>query len=96
MKKDSIQKYLTDQKKEVLKLEGVIGKLTEMVKNEWTPCPMYIVADVIKRFFIHQEEEKEEKINEEIPENVVEIHFKKSTYEKAKVYFDFQISKTII
>jgi len=53
MKKESIQKYLTDQKKEVLKLEGVIGKLTEMVKNEWTPCPMYIVADVIKRFFIH-------------------------------------------
>ena len=31
----------------VAKYDGVIQKLTEKVKNEWTPCPMYIMSDVI-------------------------------------------------
>jgi len=82
--KDNIQKILQDQTNKIAKFEGVIQKLTEMVKNEWTPCPMYIMSE---------EEDREEKINEDVEENQVIIHFKKTNYDKTNVYIGVTICK---
>jgi len=56
----------------------------EISKNPWTPCPQYSFID---------EEEKVEKIIEDIPQNAVQIHIESTTYDKADAYIYISLSK---
>ena len=53
------------------------------MKNEWTPCPLYTFVE---------EEEKVEKIYEEVAANAVQIVFETCTYDKTDAYIQVQLS----
>ncbi len=68
---------LGERKAKIEKYEKLIKKLVETSKNPWTPCPLYTYTD---------EEEKIEKILEEIPQNVVQVHIESCNYDKDDAY----------
>jgi hypothetical protein len=49
----------------------------ETLKNEWIPCPQYSFID---------EEEKIEKILEDVPQNAIQIDIESTTYDKTDAY----------
>lgn len=64
----------------------MIKKLVETSKNPWTPCPLYTFID---------EEEKIEKILEDIPQNAVQITIESTTYDKQDAYIYVSLGKNI-
>lgn len=58
----------------------------ELIKSEWTPCPMYSFIE---------EEEKVEKICEEIAQNVLQINIESTTLEDRDAYIWINLSKIL-
>jgi hypothetical protein len=56
----------------------------ELIKNEWTPCPLFSFID---------EEEKVEKIFEDVEQNVLQINIHSAAYEDPNAYFYINLSK---
>lgn len=55
----------------------------ETLKNPWIPCPLYTFVE---------EEEKVEKILEDIPQNVVQIDLESCDYDKKDAYIYVNLS----
>ena len=66
--------------------EKFIKKLLETIKSEWTPCPLYSFVE---------EEEKVEKIYEEVAQNAVQIVLESTTYDKSDAYINLELSKLL-
>jgi hypothetical protein len=75
--KDAAMKDLQERKNKVEFHTKLIAKLTEYAKNPWVPAPLYSYVE---------EEEKVEKINEEIEPFHVDIYFGNTTYDKSNAY----------
>ena len=86
MQKDHIKKDLEERKEKIEKYEKLIKRLVETSKNPWTPCPLYSFAE---------EEEKIEKILEDIPQNAVQIDIDSTTYDKDDAYIYISLGKFI-
>jgi hypothetical protein len=69
--KDEIKKSLDHIKSKIDNLTNIINKLKEMADDPWTPAPLFSMKEV---------EEEEERINEDIPINNVEISIGKITH----------------
>ncbi len=67
------KKDLDSMKEKIEFYNKLIAKLTESAKNPWVPAPLYNYVE---------EEEKIEKINQNIDPQVAEIYFGKTTYDK--------------
>ena len=89
LKKRELEK-LKDQAKQVLdsyqakidKFDEEIEGMKEKLKDKWTPAPEYCTLP---------EEEKVEKINKDIPEYTMRIHFGKTDYDKDSVYLKVKL-----
>jgi hypothetical protein len=82
--KDAVKKDLDERKAKIDFYTKFIAKLTDYAKNPWVPAPLYSFVE---------EEEKTEKINEEIEPMTVEIHIGKSNYDKDNAYLYITMSK---
>lgn len=82
--KDIIKKDLDERKAKIDFHNKLILKLTEYAKNPWVPAPLYSYIE---------EEEKIEKINEEIDQHWIHIYIGKSTYDKENAYLMVNLSK---
>ena len=56
----------------------------EVIKNEWNPCPLYSFIE---------EEEKVEKICEEIGQNVLQVDIESTTFEDVDAFIWVNLSK---
>lgn len=56
----------------------------QLLKSEWTPCPLYSYID---------EEEKVEKICEEVAANVLQINFLSTNFEDSDAFIYLNLSK---
>jgi len=75
--KDAAVKDLQERKSKVEFYTKLIAKLTEYAKNPWVPAPLYSYVE---------EEEKVEKINEEIEPFHVDIYLGNTNYDKSNAY----------
>ena len=81
LKKENLEKFkiesrkiLDEEKSKVDKLNKDITTMNQILQNEYTPVPEYIMVN---------EEHKKEKINENIPEYVMRINVSNLTYTKS-------------
>lgn len=82
--KDAVKKDFDDRKAKIEFYNKLIGKLTEFAKNPWTPAPLFSWVE---------EEDRTEKINEEIDQYMVDIYIGKTTYDKNNAYLYVILSK---
>ncbi len=82
--KDMVKKDLDERKGKIEFYNKLIHKLAEFAKNPWVPAPLYSHVE---------EEEKIEKINEEVPQYAVDLHIGKSTYDKTKAFLEVKLRK---
>lgn len=78
---------MEERKEKIEKYEKLIKRLVETSKNPWTPCPLYSFVE---------EEEKIEKVLEDIPQNAVQIHIESTDYDKLDAYIYVSLGKFII
>ena len=81
--KDQAKQVLDSYQSKINKFDEEIDKMKEMLKNKWTPAPEYSTIP---------EEEKVEKINKDIPENTMRIHFGKTDYDKDNIYLKVKLN----
>ena len=80
--KDTTKSVLVSFQSKINKYKEIIEGLNEKFKDKWVPAPEYC---------LNQEEEKVEKINNDIPENSMRIHIGKTNYEKDNVYLKVKL-----
>ena len=80
--KDTAKSVLDSYQSKINKYKEIIEGLNEKFKDKWVPVPEYCR---------NEEEDKVEKINNEIPENVMRIHIGKTNYEKDNVYLKVKL-----
>lgn len=59
------------------KYDKLVKKLMESLKNPWIPCPKTTIVE---------EEERHEKVLENIPTNTVEINFESTNFKDQTAY----------
>ena len=74
--KDTAKGVLDSYQSKINKYNETIESIKEKFKDKWVPAPEFCRVE---------EEEKVEKINNDIPENTMRIHIGKTDYEKDKV-----------
>jgi hypothetical protein len=82
--KDAVKKDFDERKAKIEFYNKLIGKLTDYAKNPWVPAPLFSWVE---------EEEKTEKINDEIDQYMIDIHIGKTTYDKNNAYLYVILSK---
>ena len=75
--KDTAKGVLDSYQNKINKYNETIENIKEKFKDKWVPVPEFCRVE---------EEEKVEKINNDIPENTMRIHIGKTDYEKDNVY----------
>ena len=80
--KDTAKNILDSYQTKINKYKEIIEGINEKFKDKWVPAPEYCR---------NEEEEKVEKINNDIPENTIRIHIGKTNYEKDNVYLKVKL-----
>ena len=75
--KDTAKSVLDSYQSKINKYNETIESIKEKFKDKWVPAPEFCRVE---------EEDKVEKINNDIPENTMRIHIGKTDYEKDNVY----------
>ena len=80
--KDQAKQVLDSYQSKIDKFDSEIEDIKEKMKNKWIPAPDYCNMP---------EEEKIEKINKDIPEYTMRIHFGKTDYDKDNIYLKVKL-----
>ena len=80
--KDQAKQVLDSYQSKIDKFDSEIEDIKEKMKNKWIPAPDYCNMP---------EEEKIEKINKDIPEHTMRIHFGKTDYDKDNIYLKVKL-----
>ena len=80
--KDQAKQVLDSYQSKIDKFDSEIEDIKEKMKNKWIPAPDYCNMP---------EEEKIEKINKDIPEYTMRIHFGKTNYDKDNIYLKVKL-----
>ena len=80
--KDQAKQILDSYQSKIDKFDSEIEDIKEKMKNKWIPAPDYCNMP---------EEEKIEKINKDIPEYTMRIHFGKTDYDKDNIYLKVKL-----
>ena len=80
--KDQVKQVLDSYQSKIDKFDSEIEDIKEKMKNKWIPAPDYCNMP---------EEEKIEKINKDIPEYTMRIHFGKTDYDKDNIYLKVKL-----
>ena len=80
--KDTAKGVLDSYQGKINKLNETIESIKEKFKDKWVPAP---------EFSIIEEEEKVEKIDNDVPENAIKIHIGKTDYDKDNVYLKVKL-----
>ena len=83
--KDQAKSVLDSYQNKINKYNETIENIKEKFKDKWVPAP---------EFCRIEEEDKVEKINNDIPENTMRIHIGKTDYEKDNVYLKVKLNTT--
>lgn len=82
-----MKKTISEKDSKVEKYEKLIKMLMDNLKNTWVPCPLTTMVE---------EEEKIEKLNENIPEHSIEISLDSTNYKEESAYLLVNLSKIFI
>ena len=77
VQKGHIETALKEKDSKIDKYDKLVKKLMESLKNPWIPCPKTTIVE---------EEERHEKVLENIPANTVEINFESTNFKDQTAY----------
>ena len=80
--KDAAKNTLDSYQSKINKYNETIENIKEKFKDKWIPAPEYRLVE---------EEDRVEKINNDIPENTIRIHIGKTDYDKDNAYLKVKL-----